>query len=148
MAWISFGALPCKGKNETWWQLTSRYCWKRVLSWLASELLSFIVGLRTFQHPVSVQHSLFYHRLIDSHTWTTRFGWSSHHQVNQNLAFFVVCNACNLASIKCAVNGTLLRNFQFNARRRTQAVKVANQSVIEWDTQIVRLRYSVHASTR
>ena len=27
MAWISFGALPCKKKKKTWWQLTSPCCW-------------------------------------------------------------------------------------------------------------------------
>ena len=50
MAWISFGALPCR-KKKTWWQLASRCCWNRVLDWLASELVSFLVGLRTYQHP-------------------------------------------------------------------------------------------------
>jgi len=28
MAWISFGALPCK-KKKSWWQLASRGCWNR-----------------------------------------------------------------------------------------------------------------------
>jgi len=28
MAWISFGALPCRGK-KSWWQLASRCCWNR-----------------------------------------------------------------------------------------------------------------------
>ena len=28
MAWISFGALPCR-KRKTWWQLASRCCWNR-----------------------------------------------------------------------------------------------------------------------
>jgi len=27
MAWISFGALPCR--KNTWWQLASPYCWSR-----------------------------------------------------------------------------------------------------------------------
>ena len=49
MAWSSFGALPCKKKN--WWQLASRYCWKRPRPRHASELISFLVGLRTYQHP-------------------------------------------------------------------------------------------------
>jgi len=30
MAWISFGALPCR-KKKTWWQLTSPCCWKRAI---------------------------------------------------------------------------------------------------------------------
>ena len=48
MAWISFSALPCRGK-ETWWQLASRFCWNRALSWHASEVVSFLIGLRTYQ---------------------------------------------------------------------------------------------------
>ena len=28
IAWISFGALPCK-KKRTWWRLASRCCWNR-----------------------------------------------------------------------------------------------------------------------
>jgi len=28
MAWIYFGALPCRGKKN-WWQLASRCCWNR-----------------------------------------------------------------------------------------------------------------------
>ena len=49
MVWISFGTLPCRKK--TWWQLASQCCWNCVCPWLASELVSFLVGLRTYQHP-------------------------------------------------------------------------------------------------
>ena len=49
MAWISFDALQCIKK--TWWQLASRCCWNRARPWHASELVSFLVGLRTYQHP-------------------------------------------------------------------------------------------------
>ena len=49
MAWISFGALPCRKK--TWWKLASRCCWNRTRPWHALELVSFLVGLRTYQHP-------------------------------------------------------------------------------------------------
>jgi len=52
MAWISFDALPCK-KKITWWHIASRCCWNRARHWHASELVSFLVGLRTYQHPVS-----------------------------------------------------------------------------------------------
>jgi len=48
MAWISFGALPCR---KTWWQLASRCCWNRARLWHDSKLVSFLVGLRTCQHP-------------------------------------------------------------------------------------------------
>ena len=51
MAWISFGALPCR-KKKTWWQLASRCCWNRARPWHASELVSFLVGLRTYQNLV------------------------------------------------------------------------------------------------
>ena len=50
MAWLSFGALPCK-KKETRWQLASRCCWNRARPWHASELVFFLVGLRTYQYP-------------------------------------------------------------------------------------------------
>jgi len=49
MAWISFGALTCR-KKKTWWHLASRCCWNRARPWHASELVSFLVGLRTYQH--------------------------------------------------------------------------------------------------
>jgi len=48
MAWISFGALPCRKKKL--WQLASRCCWNRARPWRASELVSFLVGLRNYQH--------------------------------------------------------------------------------------------------
>jgi len=50
MAWISFGSLSCRGK-KTWWKLASRCCWNRARPWHASELISFVVGLRNYQHP-------------------------------------------------------------------------------------------------
>ena len=48
MAWISFSASCLAEKN--WWQLASRYCWNRARPWHASELVSFLVGQRTYQH--------------------------------------------------------------------------------------------------
>jgi len=51
MAWISFGALLCRGKKKTWWQFASRCCWNRTRPWHASELVSFLVGLKTCQPP-------------------------------------------------------------------------------------------------
>ena len=49
MAWISFGALPYKEK--TLWQLASRVCWNHARLCHASELVSFLVRPRTYQHP-------------------------------------------------------------------------------------------------
>ena len=66
MAWISFSALPCR-KKKTWWQLASRCCWNCARLWYASELVSFLVGLRTYQHPgklVSFQCYLKYAFLV------------------------------------------------------------------------------------
>ena len=61
MTWISFGILPCRKK--LWWQLASRYCWNRARPWHASDLVSFLVGLRTYQHPgtpgVLISHTTF-----------------------------------------------------------------------------------------
>jgi len=49
-ALISVDILPCR-KEKTWWSLACRYCWNRTRPWYASELVSFLVGLRTYQHP-------------------------------------------------------------------------------------------------
>ena len=54
MAWISFGALPCK-KKKTLWKFASRCCWNRARPWHASELVSFLVGLGTYQNPVCLR---------------------------------------------------------------------------------------------
>ena len=50
MAWISFGALPCRKEKKTW-QLASRCCCNSARPWHASEFVSFLVALRTYQHP-------------------------------------------------------------------------------------------------
>jgi len=52
--WREFPSAPCLAGKETWWQLASRFCWNRARPWHASELVSFLVGLRTYQHPVPV----------------------------------------------------------------------------------------------
>jgi hypothetical protein len=57
MAWISLSALPCSEK-KTWWQLASRCCWNSIRPWHASELVSFMVGLRTYQHLGIKHHTL------------------------------------------------------------------------------------------
>ena len=50
MAWISFGALPCRKKKHL---MTARVSMllKSPRPWHGSELVSFLVGLRTYQHP-------------------------------------------------------------------------------------------------
>ena len=52
MAWISFGALPCRNRNL----MTARVSilLKSRASLTCSELVSFLVGLRTYQHPLYI----------------------------------------------------------------------------------------------
>jgi len=37
--------------KKAWWQFVSQFCWNRACPWHASELVSLLVGLRTYQHP-------------------------------------------------------------------------------------------------
>ena len=37
-------------QKKTWWQLASRFCWNRERPWHASDRVSCLVGLRTYQH--------------------------------------------------------------------------------------------------
>jgi len=53
MARISFGALPCRGEKN-WRQLASPCCWNRARPWHASEVVSFLVGVRTYQYPGTI----------------------------------------------------------------------------------------------
>jgi len=52
--WREFPSAPCLAGKRTWWQLAFRCCWNRARTWHASELVSFLVGLRTYQHPCNV----------------------------------------------------------------------------------------------
>ena len=50
--WRVFPSAPClTGAEKTWWQLASPCCWNRARPWHASELVSLLVELRTYQHP-------------------------------------------------------------------------------------------------
>ena len=54
--WREFPSAPClAGKKKSWWQLASRCCWNRARPWHASKLVSFLVGLRTYQHPGTIR---------------------------------------------------------------------------------------------
>jgi len=53
--WREFPSATCLAEKQTWWQLASRCCWNRVCPWHASKLVSFLVGLRTYQHPGKTQ---------------------------------------------------------------------------------------------
>ena len=67
-AWISSSALPCKEK-KTLWQLASRCSWNRARPWHASELVSFLVDLRIYQHP-GMYFYRFYNFLYNSNVST------------------------------------------------------------------------------
>jgi len=49
--WREFPSAPCIVGEKSCWQLASWCCWNRARPWQASELVSFLVGLRTYQHP-------------------------------------------------------------------------------------------------
>ena len=48
--WRGFPSVLCLAGKKTWWQLVSRCCWNGARSWHAFKLVSFLVGLRTYQH--------------------------------------------------------------------------------------------------
>jgi len=51
--WREYPSAPClAGKKKIWWHLASRYCWNHARPWHASELASFLIRLKTYQHPV------------------------------------------------------------------------------------------------
>ena len=49
--------LALQGGKKTW-QLASRCCWNRARPWHASELVSFLVGQRTYQDPVPISRGI------------------------------------------------------------------------------------------
>jgi len=51
---LSAPCLTGGGGRRTWWLLASRCCWYRMRPWYAPELVCFLVGLRTYQHPGNV----------------------------------------------------------------------------------------------
>ena len=48
---LEFPSAPYLARKKTWWQLASPCWWNRARPWHVSELVSFLVGLRTYQHP-------------------------------------------------------------------------------------------------
>jgi len=63
--WREFPSAPCLAGKRTW-QLVSRFCWNCACPWHASELVSFLGGLRTYQHP-----GVYLHIYIYTHTHIT-----------------------------------------------------------------------------
>ena len=50
--WREFPSALCLPKKKTWWQFASRCCWNCACPWHASELVSFLIGLWTYQHLI------------------------------------------------------------------------------------------------
>jgi len=48
--WGDISSSPCFAGKITWWQIAARCCWNCARPWHASEIVSFLVGLRTYQH--------------------------------------------------------------------------------------------------
>ena len=51
--WREFPSAPCLAEKKNW-QLAPRCYWHRARPWHTSGLVSFLVGLRTYQHPGTV----------------------------------------------------------------------------------------------
>jgi len=106
--WREFPSAPCLAGGKTTWQVASGYCWNRARPWRASELVSFLVGVRTYQHPgnwnrtttidflrFQILHSLSFYRafffyltnrhrpdaLLNYYHWN-RLSWSLHRLLN------------------------------------------------------------------
>jgi len=85
MAWISFGALSCR-KKKTWWQLASQCCWNRARPWHASELVSFLVGLRTYQHPGIISYRIIYHNIY--HIIFYHISYNMPYHISYHITFY------------------------------------------------------------
>ena len=70
--WREFPSMPCLAGKKTWWQLASRCCRNRARPQQASELVSFLVGLRTYQHPCMYCLSIYIRNNVLSLYETTR----------------------------------------------------------------------------
>jgi len=71
MAWISFGALACRGK-KTWWQLASRCWWnraRRLTCFLSASVTRKDLQFGTWTDPSSQRH----YRIRPT-TWGSRSG--------------------------------------------------------------------------
>jgi len=67
-------------EKKTLWQLASRFCWNRAHPLHASALVSFLVGLRNYQHPVCIRRDgssgkwLCFHAQIKMSSYDTALG--------------------------------------------------------------------------
>jgi len=71
LQWREFPSAPCLTGKETWWQLASRFCWNRARPLHSSVLVSFPVGLRTYQHPGNIPQDFTDCNVFNSRLWVT-----------------------------------------------------------------------------
>ena len=88
IAWIHFGAFPWRGKKKL--DDSSRLDVVEIarVTWHASELVSFLVGLRTYQHLGTIQT-----------------GYISHYRIPHLLVKIVKQNYITLPKICCVIVG-------------------------------------------
>ena len=96
--WREFRSLPCIAGKKTWWQLASRCCWNRARPCHASKLVSFLVWLRTYQHP-GTQNRLS-HCAVCLHRSVLRLICSSFYTHHVILAFGKTLWRCQTYSLK------------------------------------------------
>jgi hypothetical protein len=89
LEWLVFPSAPCLTGKETWWQIASRCRWNRARPWHASELLSFLVRLRNFQHPAYMGKS----GRILHRKWTYDH---QHTQLHSDVMLSDFCYVCRL----------------------------------------------------
>jgi len=76
--WREFPSAPCLAGKETWWQLASPFCWNRARPWHASELVSFLVWLRTYHYPRHNYYFLVFFSWDNCSKFWTRWRCSKH----------------------------------------------------------------------
>jgi len=90
LEWCEFPSAPCLAGKETWWQLESRCSWNRARPCHASELVSFLVGLRTYQHPCTISYiSTTSRRELSSSYFPAKQGAEGNAILAQTLARFL-----------------------------------------------------------
>jgi len=126
--WREFPSAPCLAeKKRNYWQFTSRCCWNRARPWHASELVSFLVGLRTYQHPGTValrescygqgqnknRSAAFSWRCVSTVLGFGDVGWtrnylSSAHELKNDCIFVPSCNQNAITVNMCLEAGLFM----------------------------------------
>ena len=75
--WRQFPSAPCLAGRNAWWQLAYPCCWNRARPWHDFQLVSFLVGIMTYQHPGSKVCILYVFGYIDMYVGVSAcvFGW-------------------------------------------------------------------------